>query len=816
MGGTAIKRPMFICTLAFVLGEMVAEADAVPLFVPALISAAVLILIKVIAKPGTGLIVMAFILFMTGCCLLDGENKVAEQLCAAAGGDGADGTVTGRVESISETEYGVSLFLADAVVCCNDESIKCDAFVLQTDIVCESTDKNIIAGGNVTATGTVRCFSAAANPGNFDRKQYYKSLGYYAYMDVADMYISGGCDVLRAFLRRLQQLSSECIDDICGSRDAGLFKAMLLGDKSDINEEIKSLYRESGIGHLLVISGLHISIVGMFVYRLLRKRFLFVTSGCISLCFVVMFGIMTGAGISTVRAVIMFCIKLLADITGRKYDMLSAASAAALIILLDNPFAIYNAAFQMSFAAVIGAGAIAGILNNFIRIKHKPSRCAVQGIVFGLSINLAVTPITAYCYFELPTYSILINNVVIPLMSVALISGAAGVVSGLVFNPVLGRIMITPGCVVLTAYEKLCTFMEKIPYSNIVVGRPHFIKIAIYYTALACFLTAIYIITVIRERREVIKERYICEHYPEEGFVYMGRDRRDEPALYVLRRVSMVLICVTCLLSIFYIHGYNGLYITFINVGQGDGIFIRNGAGNTYMIDGGSSSVENVAKYRIVPYVKSVGAGGIDYVFITHADSDHINGIADMMESGDIYVGNIIMPYVARPTEAYTEFADAAADAGVNVTYIKSGDVISESSGGENLIIKCIYPVENMEFDDENDYSLVLSITYGNFSGLFTGDIGAEFEQYFTKSMSGNYTLLKVAHHGSKYSTSDSFLDSSNPLMSVISCGKNNIYGHPHEELLERLVNSGTSVYRTDVYGAILVRTDGRRVWTEF
>lgn len=268
-------------------------------------------------------------------------------------------------------------------------------------------------------------------------------------------------------------------------------------------------------------------------------------------------------------------------------------------------------------------------------------------------------------------------------------------------------------------------------------------------------------------------------------------------------KIRLAVIGISILSGFFiYYTPSKGLDIQFMDVGQGDGIFIKADDGTTITIDGGSSDVKNVAKYRMIPCIKASGTGVIDYAVITHADKDHISGIEEILnmntENG-LTIRNLVMPHVSYEDEAYDELLTAAKTKGIQVLYIKEGDTMKLGK----VEIKCIHPDGKYISDNRNDYSTVLSLKYENFSALFTGDIPAEIEKSIINKIDNNYTILKVAHHGSKYSSDMEFLKKVMPAYSVISVGGDNSYGHPGTETINKLKSLNSKILRTDLSGEI-------------
>ncbi len=254
------------------------------------------------------------------------------------------------------------------------------------------------------------------------------------------------------------------------------------------------------------------------------------------------------------------------------------------------------------------------------------------------------------------------------------------------------------------------------------------------------------------------------------------------------------------------------LEITFLDVGQGDSIFIKNGKGMTVLIDGGSTDEKSVGKYRIIPFLKSKGVGTLDYIVVTHADSDHMNGIVELLEKrkeSGIKINHLVLPKTTLIEENYEKLVNLAEENKISILYIKAGDKFKEGS----FEMTCLHPTMDFSPDNTNSYSVVLQLEYGKFKALFTGDLEKNGEDLLLESGKlEDIFLLKVAHHGSKYSTKEEFLNIVNPELAIISSGKDNSYGHPHKELLERLENVGSKIMSTTEYGGITVKIEEGKV----
>lgn len=798
-GVTVIKRPVFWTLLAFVLGEVIAVFDlniAVPCIVLAII-----VIRKIIIKAyeDMGAFVVIFFTLIMGFMLMSNEITTRNHIY-----DLKENTVIvqGKIYKIENTAFGTNIYLKGVEVENGEKSVSVKRIFVNTEKI-----PNVKIGNIIKVRGKLRQFEEAANKGNFDSRKYYLSLGFYGKIEAGTIeVINSDYSGIRQGLYELRMEIIERLEKLCSDNKGifsiinnknGIIGAIILGDKTDLDSDIKELYSVSGIAHILAISGLHISFIGMAIYRLLRRRFRFLFSAAVSIPVVLSFGIMSGFGISTIRAIIMFILKIIGEVLGRKYDAITAISLAGLVLLVQNPFVVCNSGFQMSFGAIIAIVLILPIVEEILNTDNK----IIKVLSANFTISLVMNPILAWNYYELPTFSFLLNIVVVPLMSVVIVSSIVGIFcSCIMFG--FGKVVIFPGCGILELYTFLCNIINKSSVASIVVGQPKVTIIIVYYAILLVVLFGLKNIRTKYTRAE--KERNIIKK--ETGLVLekkAKKERRIKGQNVKLRLACIVgFLLLNCL--IYYIPN-PGFYITFINVGQGDGILIHGDNGTKVMVDGGSTSEKQVAKNCIVPYLKAEGIGTIDYSIITHTDKDHISGILEILENNNsnrIRIKNLVMPDINMKDDTYNELIEKAKLKKINVLYIKKGDTLSLGK----TKIKCIYPETTTTASDKNDYCTVLSVKNKTSKILLTGDISKEIEEKIKDDIEENYTVLKVAHHGSNYSSSEKFLKKVNPKYSIISVGKNNSYGHPGNETMERLRKQGGVIYRTDEKGGITIR----------
>ena len=446
-----------------------------------------------------------------------------------------------------------------------------------------------------------------------------------------------------------------------------------------------------------------------------------------------------------------------------------------------------------------------------IKIK-KIKNQIINTVAFTLNISVIMAPLIAYYYYSLPTLSFLINIAVVPLMSVVMVCGVLGVLLGSIFS-VFGTIAIAPGCLLLELFNVICNLANYLPLSNIVVGKPSVVVIVIYY------LVIVFVIGFgahkRRQKRKQIEE--LGRKYKKTGkrINEVKLEKYKEKALVKkYRRVVIVALCfITVLLygkSIMNAFGFfdGELETVFLDVGQGDGIYVKASDGTSMMVDGGSTTVKEVGKNRIAPYLKSECHANIDYWFLTHGDEDHISGAREIIQNKNlgIKIQKLVLPYMNETDEHLNEIIQLAKKRNIKVIRIMKNNYLK--LGKTN--IKCLHPSTDINSEDMNDYSIVLSVEYGKFSELLTGDLTSVQEEQV--EVPHKYTILKVGHHGSKYSSSEQFLNKVKPRIGILSSGKGNRYGHPTPEVMERLSKIGCRYIRTDRCGAISVSSDGNDI----
>ena len=633
------------------------------------------------------------------------------------------------------------------------------------------------------------------NPGQFNRRIYEsgKKIDFYlenpTVLEVKEQR-SGVREVVEIWKTEMMNRCEKIYPD----EEAGILEAMLFGEKSELSGDIKELYQAAGISHVLVISGLHISLLALAVAGILRRLgFPMPVWVILSVGVLAGYGILIGQPTTAVRALLMFFVLQGARLLGRSYDLLSALAFAGILMLLDNPDLILDGGCRLSFCAVIGVGWYVSEKNKiFWSIGEKEKRknrgkggkgssagAILENIRAGWYLWLFTLPVMLDTFYQVSVVGILWNLVAIPLLPVIIAFGGLGVVlAG--WNIFLGSLAGSPAYGMLQLYQEIGNISEKLPVGMWTPGQPSKPVIAGYY--LVIFLLVLVEKQLIkREKRWKIRK------------IFPGME-----------------LCSMLLLLLLMAHPWQQREkITFLDVGQGDASLLQSG-GQTLLLDGGSTSQKNVGTYVILPYIKQQGISCLEAVVLTHTDQDHINGVTEVLEEGKkgwLTVKNLMYPYWMEGTEQGKQLKKLAEEAGASCRKIRAGDRLT--IGKAEAVV--LYPKEQEKIAEPNAGSLVLFWKWEGVRAMFTGDLPEEKERELLQNLPA-CEILQVGHHGSATSTCREFLEQVQPSLAVISCAMKNRYGHPSPDTVDRLKKTGCEIRYTMKSGAITIRKRGREI----
>lgn len=684
------------------------------------------------------------------------------------------------------------------------------------------------AGSYVRVFGEVSPFLLATNPGEFDTAAYYRRKDcLFALRKTKITAQTKNYGRLEEFLSQLRYESEVLFRKLLGEKNGATASAMVLGRKKGMDSEVKALYQGAGISHLLAISGLHLSLIGAGLFGLLKKARLPVAlSAGISTWILIVYAQLTRMGISTRRALVMFLLFLAAGLLKRTPDLPTSLAVAALLLLVPKPQRILDAGFQLSFSAVLGIAVMIPVLQDgwedaapSLRVTDgvtgwNIARAAIvrayrllrKNILAGLGITMTMLPFLLIHFYEWSPWSVLLNLAVIPLMGILLpcLIGLQLVarLTALVHCLELPQhLLCTAIEAIFSCYEQLCRFTTALPGSILHTGYPTWQALAAYTIGLIALAVS-------------------------------GKKLRPH-----LRLAAAV-----CLMGIFLIRLPGELNVTMLDVGQGECVGIETREHHVYLVDAGSTSKKKTGQYQIIPWLKYIGTRSVEGIFITHWDEDHISALGELLEwskSSRVKIRRIFLPDVALKDEVLETLLQQIEEAEVSVEYLSAGEHMTDGA----LQISCLHPYAKKVPEDRNDASLVLRLSQGDFQMLLTGDLEKSGEDWLveqarpaveqtqpagqeqalpcapsTQPAAQNplrCTILDAGHHGASNATGEALLDLAQPELVLISCGKNNRYGHPAPETLKRLEERGIRWYSTAEVGAIQVHVGKKKVKIE-
>lgn len=631
----------------------------------------------------------------------------------------------------------------------------------------ELSDWEEMIGKKASFYGTVRLPAARRNPKCFDYQRHLQSCGIYVQMTAGSVRpdLKDRGTVRAAFLRQVSKLRinfEKKLGQYADAETKSMVMAMMFGDKSGLDEDAYEDFQKNGTAHVLAVSGLHVGVVYGFFLFFWRwtKGILFY--GCTS-ALLLLYAALADFSPSVIRAAVMIGIHLGAGVLHRRYDFLSAAAFTFILMLCLNPMQLFHTGFQMSFLAAASLGVILPFAQKLY-----------QGLFLStIAIQAGVLPYTAYMFNYVSLGAFLAN---VPIVFLAGILMPAGMCT-LIFSCfcdrlfLLGAAFLQQGCRLLVWINDLFYAGGRTSFD--VVSPPVFFLV-LYYGIVFFFLS-------------------------EKGRILFLRHRWKELAAGVLLAVG-----IGCLISSVTEDGFSKAEIVFVDVGQGDCIHVKTSEGKNYLIDGGGNANYDTGKKVLKPYLLKNGVKKLDCAFVTHLHEDHYGGIRSLARQGMV---DKIGVY-----EGSSVFKDKLIkETGAELLYLKKGRRLVLGKGVYLDILapegKTAEEYRQMadHQEDENTSGLVIKLWYQGIDLLITGDIDqqgeAELAEDYGKQGLKSH-ILKVAHHGSKYSSGDSFIDAVEPLAAIVQVGKNN-FGHPSQSVIEKYRQRFIMVYRNDASGAI-------------
>ncbi len=769
--------PIIYITLSYIMGILAGKMISPPLvFIFILLIPAFIISVLMISKPKEFRAAFLLLIFLLGIASIELRSLPPPQNDVSNFINNETVSLKGVIDDEPRSKNGNLSFVLKAETL-NNKTVKGKVVILLKSVAC-----NLKYGDRICINGILSEFVDNANPGLSSYAEYLENKGIRArlYSSLEPELISRGHgNILKRISFWVRGKLINIPSKILPKPYSELISSIIFGSKvAPPPEDMKETYRKAGTIHLLVASGLHLSIlIGcvMAIFRFLNMPLK--TGALTATVFGLIYAVMAGLGASIVRAFIMSGLTLLALVLEREKDALNSLSLAALILLIVDPRNLFEIGFQLSFAATAGLLFVAPVFEE--GMKGKLPRYLLVPISVSLAPFLLTMPIIAYHFSQVSLVAVLTNALIISWVGYAVILGFASVILGAIFLPLA---MIFSGALffMLKALNFVVCGLGGLPFACIYIKPPSLPMVFGYYLGLA-------------------------------GVIYFMKNK----ATLKFDRNKLALVCLV-FLSIFVWHsatsGMGGLpgkilEVTVIDVGQGDSILIETPSGKKVLIDGGE---EYAGKKIVVPFLRRKGVNRLDMVILTHPHSDHVGGLPEVLKA--FKVESVLDAGIPHTSSYYKNFLKLIEENKIKYKVARIGDILDFQDGVKSSIYAPSEPLLEGTNSDLNNNSIVMRLTYGEFSILLTGDMEREGEERLLKR--GVYlksNILKAGHHGSNTSSSRDFLARVKPKVAVISVGVDNKFGHPGRKTLERLKQAKIQVLRTDKDGAIVIRTNGKK-----
>ncbi|PGT16731.1 DNA internalization-related competence protein ComEC/Rec2 [Bacillus cereus] len=574
---------------------------------------------------------------------------------------------------------------------------------------------------------------------------------------------------LMQWILLLRQQAISKVTEMFPEQSGAFMNALLFGDRQQMTFEVEEQYQQFGLVHLLAISGSHIVLLMVIVYFVLLRSGVTREVGtvCLIVC-IPLYMILAGASPSVIRASITGVLLLIAFMCSIRLSSLDALSVTAICMLIYDPYLVFNIGFQFSFvgsfALILSASILLGRSNGVIR----------NSIYISIISQLVSTPILLYHFGYFSPYSIFLNLLYVPFLSIIVLPCSIIILMCMPIIPFLAKGLANVLSIGLSISNDFLSYCENLLFTRLIFGQTPILLVAVYCVIIVSVL-------IVWERRMSKRIMFIV--------------------------VGVFLFVCTC----HYVYPYfrESGSVTFIDVGQGDAILIRLPYDKgVYLIDTGGTLQLNKEEWQrkkhefsvghdiLVPFLQKEGIKTIDKLIVTHGDADHIGAALDLLSS--ITVKEVVFGQKEQDAVLEKVLKKKALEKRVNISKVKEGE--SWSVNGAEFVVLA----PNGKESNENDSSIVIWAKFGGVTWLFTGDLeeGGE-SRLVSKYPALRADVLKVAHHGSKTSSISSFLSLIQPSVAIISVGERNRYGHPHKEIIERFEKMDIEIWRTDKQGAI-------------
>lgn len=802
-----MNRPVVVLAIFYVAGILIGEATALKASVALILAffsfaaAAVFFLSQ---QKNSTLILILFLLLGLALSRLwveGGETGLVNY-------SGQRVILTGRVVSEPDVREDKVFYLLQALELAKSGETRAVPGLVRLQV--KDSNRVFAYGDILSVSGLLARPDPAGNPGLFDYRTYLERQGIRMILtargdEAVKKVGAGGANPLQSAAIALKQKLSGAAAYSLAPSQAAVLNGILFGVQGHIDRDTRRAFSETGVVHILSVSGLHVGLVlGGLLWLLRLLKLSPAWTAPLATPLLLMYVLMTGLNPAVVRSAVMALLLVWAHHFGRDRDWPTTLALAAMVILFRNPLQIYNPGFQLSFAATWGilylGPFLTGVFNKLLQVSPgNTGRLAVQALAVTLAAQLSTVPLVAWYYNILSPVSILANTLAVPLTGLIMALGILAAFLGLVWLPLASLVNASTG-VVLDIFLAAIGFFQRLPGAVIYLSTPPVLLAAAWYAALPA----------------VVK-------------LYSGRCS-EAVALRAKRWVPVGAAVAVVLILIWWPWRHeHELAVHFIDVGQGDSILVQTPGGKNMLIDAGGrpgeyNSGTGAGDQVVEPYLRKIGVQRIDILVLTHPHEDHCGGAVSLIKRFPVEMA--LVSYDAE--EAASGPADSSREEGVPPAFTEllenmeaRGIPVKSAGAGDrikldgSLDIEVLSPVETQSIksgSDANNISLVIKITYGSRSFVFAGDAELEEQKDLLRGeVDLRADVLKVPHHGSRTLLPD-LIEQVQPEAAVISVGAHNTFGHPAREALDMLNEAGALIYRTDLDGAVIMRTDGNNL----
>lgn len=661
-------------------------------------------------------------------------------------------------------------------------------------------------GRQVSVRGMLVVPQGKRNPGGFDYQAYLNTRGLAAafYGENRDLVLGEygqGLSPVRLQALKLKEKMQAALRTYLPSRVSGLLVAILFGERQVIEPSVENALRRAGVAHLMAVSGLHVGLLAALLFFVCKRLAWRGWPAClIMILFLLAYTYLTGLKPATLRAFVMIALGLIALCLGRRRDLPTAVAAAALFTLIYNPLYLFHIGLQLSYTATIAILLFAAPLQQLLarglaRLAVPMISPVVQQYTAGLiavttAAQLGIMPLGAYYFKEISLVALPANMLILPVIALLLGSGLFIAILGLVVPPIASLLS-------LAAYPLLAYILwvsgtlAALPFAARQVFPPRPLEILLYYAVL---------ILIAWKGRE----------FGRLFTIYFHRIRARVRPFHVFAAILLVALPVAW-------WGLPGreqrpLEVVFLDVGQGDAIYIRTPGGRHILLDGGGrpaylGDMEQIGYQVVIPYLQYRRVRKLDLVIVSHPHEDHYGGLLAVLDK--IPVGLLVTNGEEVAGGSYQRLLELAGEKAIARRILQRGEKMQLEPSLELAVLNPPPRLFTGTGSDLNNNSLVLHLLYREVSFLFTGDIeDAAAASLLAGGLLSRTCVLKVPHHGGYMAAYPPFLEALGPQLAIITVGRNS-FGHPHENTLSLLRERGIVTYRTDYHGAVMLRSDG-------